>query len=252
MPQLIGPGDLIAVAWENVKKNFRPYGELVIWIVVLSVLQWTLLQISQTMAGNQLEWLFLYLLMSIPGSLAFLGLTGAMIDLTAKGLTNKKIEVRLSIYHGFRRLLPLLAVSILTSLAIFFGFFFLVIPALIFFIWFKFAPYHAVVDEMGGLASMGASRDLVTGRWWAVFLRVFVPVLFFSVAATLAEMLMYLLVGAALGDIGLFFGEAPDVNSLSRTHTLITAIIPQAIRGFAVALVLSAEIALWLDLKKKG
>jgi len=252
MPQLIGPGDLIAVSWDNFRKNFRAYAEMVVWIVVLSVLQWTILEITQSLVSHRLEQLFLYVLLSIPASLAFLAVTASMIDITIKGLTNKKVDVRESLHHGFHRLLALLWVSILTSVAIFFGLFLFVIPALIFFTWFKFAPYHAVADDIGGSAAMSASRNLVTGRWWAVFLRVFVPLLFFSVAASLAEALIYLFMGALLGDIGMFFGEMPDMSQLSRTHTLITAIIPQTIRGFALALLLGAEIALWLDLKKKG
>jgi hypothetical protein len=81
---------------------------------------------------------------------------------------------------------------------------------------------------------------------------VIIPLLFFSVAASLAQSLIYLFVGAVLGDIRMFFGDMPDLSELSRTHTLITAIIPQTIRGCAAALFLGADMALWMDLKRKG
>jgi hypothetical protein len=167
MPQLIGPGDLIVVSWENFRKNFRSYVEMVVWIVVLSVLQWTILIVLQSAVTDKLERLLLFVLLSVPASLVFLAVTASTIDITAKGLMNKPIDVRDSLHRGFQRLLPLLWVSILTSLVTVFGLVLLLVPALIFFVWFKFAPYHSVVDGTGGISSLKASRDLVTGRWWA-------------------------------------------------------------------------------------
>ncbi|MBU1916006.1 hypothetical protein KKC47_02665, partial [Patescibacteria group bacterium] len=109
MSQLIGPADLIAVSWKNFRKNFRAYAEMVVWIVVLSVLQWTLLVLLQSVVQNKVEQLMMFVMLSIPASLAFLAVTAAMIDITAKGLANTKIiDVRDSLHHGFHRLLPLL------------------------------------------------------------------------------------------------------------------------------------------------
>jgi hypothetical protein len=252
MAQLIGPADLIAVSWENFRKNFRIYIEMILWVVVLSVLQWTILVLLQAVTQNKLEQLLLFTILSIPASLVFLAITATMIDITAKGLGGKFIDARESLHHGFHCLLSLLWVSILTSIIIFGGLILLVIPALIFFIWIKFAPYHTVLDNTGGTAAIKASYKLVTGRWWSVFWRAIIPLLFFSLAASLVDSFVYLILGGIFGDVRMFFGTVPDINQLSRTHTLITAIVPQITRWTALALILGADIALWFDLKKKG
>ncbi len=252
MAQLIGPGELIVVSWENFRKNFRAYAEFVVWIVALSLVQWLILIAVQASVPGLSERLMLYALLSIPGSLAFLVVTAAMIDLTITGISDKKIDIRESLYHGFQRLLPLLWVSILTSVMIFLGLIILVIPALIFFVWYKFAPYQTVAEKTGGWKALDASRNLVTGRWWSVLLRVLVPMLFFSIISSLAIQLIYLFIGATLGDIRMFFGETPMMADVPYTHTLITSIVPQTINGFALALIIGADIALWLDLKRKG
>jgi len=127
-----------------------------------------------------------------------------------------------------------------------------IIPALIFLIWFRFAQYHTMSGGERGFQALGASRNLITGRWFAVLFRVMVPFFFFAIAASFVRMLVYLAVGTALGDPRLFFGQIADADQLSHLHTLITAIVPQAIDGLAIALFLGADLALWLDLKRKG
>ncbi|MFH1047406.1 MAG: hypothetical protein V1738_03830 [Patescibacteria group bacterium] len=252
MPQLIGPGELIVVSWENFRRNYLAYGELVVWILVLSILQWLMMLVVRATVPGQLEQVMLFTILSVPTSLAFLVVTATMIDVTAKGIANRRIDVRESLHHGFHRLLPLLWVSIITSLAIFFGFFLLIVPALLFFVWFKFAPYHTVTENISGHAAMSASRSLVVGRFWSVLLRIIVPMLFFSVIASLFISLIYLFIGASFGDMRLFFGEMSASERLSQTHMLITVIVPQTIRSFALAFILGADVALWQDLKRRG
>lgn len=286
MPQLIGAGDIIIRSWENLRKNIHAYAEMVVWIVVLGVVQWTLSVILQAVIPEKAARISLYLLLSIPGSLAFLAVTAAMIDITVKGLTNRKIDVRESIHIGFHKLLSLLWVALLVSLVtcvlgalpfaipgimallwlntapqwlsimivmlLMLGMLAAFVIPLVLFVWLKFAPYHVIADDIRGTGALFASRNLIVGRWWAAFLRIIIPLLFFVITARFLKALIYLILGSALNDPGMFFGEITDVDQLSRTHTLITTIVPQTIDGFALALFLGADVALWLDLKKKG
>lgn len=286
MTQLIGPSDIIVRSWENFRKNIHAYAEMVVWLVVLGVLQWTLSIILQAVIPEKAARISLYLILSIPGSLAFLAVTASMIDITVKGLTNKKIDARDSIHAGFHKLLSLLWVALLVSLItavlgalpfsipaiiallwlnsapqwlailivmlLMLGMLASLVIPLILFVWLKFAPYHVMADDIRGTGALIASRDLVIGRWWPVFLRIAIPLLFFLITARFLKALIYLILGSVLNDPGMFFGEISDIDQLSRTHTLITTIVPQVIDGFALALFLGADIALWLDLKKKG
>lgn len=286
MAQLIGPGDIIVRSWDNFRKNIHAYAEMVVWLVVLGVLQWTLSIILQSVVPEKTDRLSLYLILSIPGSLAFLAVTASMIDITVKGLTNRKIDARDSIHLGFHKLLSLLWVvvlvtvvtavlgalpfavpgiiallwlntapqwlSILIVMLLMLGMLASLIIPLVLFVWLKFAPYHLIADDIRGSGALVASRDLVIGRWWPVFLRIVIPLLFFLITARFLKALVYLILGSMLNEPGMFFGEIADITQVSRTHTLITTVIPQVIDGFALALFLGADVALWLDLKKKG
>lgn len=252
MARIIGPGDLIVASWDNFRKNFHAYAEMVVWIVVLSVVQWTLTEVLRDTIPNQSIRLAYYMMLSVPGGLAFLAVTAAMIDITVRGLQGRRIDTRESLHHGFHRLLSLLWVSIISTIAVFTGFIALIVPGILFSVWFKFAPYHTVSDDVGGLPALAASRRLVTGRFWAVVWRIVLPTAFFMMLVAFAESLVFFVLGSMYGDPHLFFGKVSDPDQLSRLHTLTRAVVPQIIEGFALALFLGADIALWLELKKKG
>ncbi len=58
------------------------------------------------------------------------------------------------------------------------GLILLIIPAIIFGVWYGFAQYIFVNEEKGVRESLGVSKNLVTGRFWKVFGRLFVFGLF--------------------------------------------------------------------------
>ncbi len=69
-------------------------------------------------------------------------------------------------------------------------------------------------------------------------------------AGSFVTALAYLLIGALLGDPGLFFGQITNVDELSNTHTLVTSVVPQVVNAFVVPLFIGSDVLLWLDLKR--
>lgn len=250
MPQLIGPGDLIVISWQNLRRNIKVYADFLVWFTLLAVVQWAIWTAARSIIPEKIMRGMVLAVLSLPVTVVVAALTAAMIDATAKGVQKKTIDVRASLSTGMHKLIPFLWVSILSGLATVVGLALLVIPGVIFTVWYRFAQNFTVVDDVRSTAAMGASRRLVAGRWWAVFFRILLPALFFSVAASFFTAIAYLLVGSAMGDPGLFFGRAADVEQLSNTHTLITSVLPQMINAIALPLFLGADVTLWLDLKK--
>ncbi len=64
---------------------------------------------------------------------------------------------------------PYLLVAILSFLAIAGGLILLIIPGIIFAIWFAFSSFTLVLDGQRGTEALKSSKALVTGRWGAVF-----------------------------------------------------------------------------------
>jgi len=246
---LIGPGDLISLSWQNLRRNIRVYAEFLVWIALLSVLQWVIWFATRALIPENVLRSVVLALLSIPIALVLGALTVAMIDVTARGVQNKAIDIRASLSTGVHKLLPFILVSLLSSAATLVGFLLFVIPGFIFLVWYRFSQNFAVIDDVGGMAAMSASRKLSAGRWWPTFVRIALPALFFYVTASFVTALAYLLIGSVLGDPGIFFGQA-DVNEVPNSHTLITSVVPQIVNGMALPLFLGSDILLWLDLKR--
>ncbi|HTK05504.1 MAG TPA: hypothetical protein VL500_08000 [Candidatus Eisenbacteria bacterium] len=246
---LIGPGDLISLSWQNLRRNIRVYAEFLVWIALLSVVQWVIWVATRALIPENVLRSVVLALLSIPVALVLAALTAAMIDVTARAVQKKPIDVRASLSIGVHKLIPFIWVSFLSSAATLVGFVLLVIPGFIFLVWYRFSQNFAVIDDIRGTAAMSASRKLSAGRWWQTFVRIALPALFFYVTASFVTALAYLLIGSVLGDPGIFFGQA-DVNEIPNTHTLITSVVPQIVNGLALPLFLGSDILLWLELKR--
>lgn len=89
--------------------------------------------------------------------------------------TDRALSLQEDVREGARLILPTLLTSILVFLAVAGGIFLFIIPGIIFSIWFAFTNYAVVVDGKRGIEALKASKVLVKGRWWAVFLRLVIP-----------------------------------------------------------------------------
>ncbi len=86
----------------------------------------------------------------------------------------QRIGIKESFAKGWPKILSLFWVSLLVGLAGLGGLFLLVVPAIIFTIWFGFAPYVLVSEDLKGLNALFRSRQLVSGYWWGVFARLLI------------------------------------------------------------------------------
>ena len=129
---------------------------------------------------NSLASLFFYLFISplataIIVHAAFQHMRGGAFSLTA------------SVATGLRRLLPLIALSILWGLGVWLGFVLLIVPGLILLVmWCVIVPC-CVVEKTGPFRSFGRSRELTKGvRWklFGLFLVVFLIAMIFSVGSS--------------------------------------------------------------------
>lgn len=81
-------------------------------------------------------------------------------------------------------LLPYLLISILTGIIVMGGFMLLIIPGIIFAVWFSLAPFVLVDEGLRGMNALERSRALISGRWWGVLGRVVVLILAAIIAST--------------------------------------------------------------------
>ena len=84
-------------------------------------------------------------------------------------------EQKIGIIESFRavrnKITSSLWISMLVGIAVMIGFFLLVIPGIIFIVWFFAATYILVVESITGTKALSQSKKLVSGKWLAVFWR---------------------------------------------------------------------------------
>lgn len=133
--------------------------------------------------------LTLYILLVILGSVASLWITLAFIKIIAGKYEKKEVPgIKTSLLSVKQLIIPAILVSILNALIVLGGFILLIIPGIIFAIWFAFAVYDvALSDTKEPVQALKNSKKLVDGRWWEVFWRLAAPGIFFAIIAMLAQ-----------------------------------------------------------------
>ena len=131
-------------------------------------------------------------------------LAARAVERVAKG---QKVDL-LDLRKSTRSLLgPFVLVALLQGLVVIGGILLLVIPGIIFWVWYAFAQISALLDGQHGMAALSFSRSLVVGRFWSVLWKLVAgPVLFY---------LVYAAIMFALGILAASLGQADLVTLLS-------------------------------------
>ena len=98
----------------------------------------------------------------------------------------EKVGVRECFKRAKSKILSYLWVGFLVGFINLGGAFLLIIPGIIFYIWFVLSPYVLIAEEKKGFSALWKSKQLVKGNWWPVFWR-------------------FLLIGLIFSIVGLFF-----------------------------------------------
>lgn len=92
--------------------------------------------------------------------------------------------------RGWHKILPSLWISFLQISIIMGGLLLLVVPGIIFSIWFMLSVFILIVEDLKGMDALLKSREYVRGKWFDVFWRfLFIVVLIFFLSFTLSFIL---------------------------------------------------------------
>lgn len=85
-------------------------------------------------------------------------------------------EEEIGLEESFRKAWPKIAsyfwINLLSGLAVLVGLILVIIPGIIFAVWFVFSNYVLVVEGKKGTSALSRSKELVQGNWLAVFGRI--------------------------------------------------------------------------------
>lgn len=134
-------------------------------------------------------------------------------------------DVYVSLKKAFSESVPYLygylLLMIYIGVSVFFGALLLIVPGIVFAIWFMFAPMVMVVDRIKGISALKKSKSLVRGVWGNVFLRI------------LALMALSLLLSIAAGVFVDFIQKLFSVSELS-AQTIVDFLYQLIVTPFGI------------------
>ncbi len=94
---------------------------------------------------------------------------GWMIASMFNHICNPNIGIFTALNQGRKQFLPFVVLLLLLGLLITGGTLLLILPGILFTVWFFFCHYILAEEGLRGLQALERSRQLVRGHWWAVF-----------------------------------------------------------------------------------
>jgi hypothetical protein len=95
--------------------------------------------------------------------------TGTVVKYMADVLENRDTNLSMSFSFALEKLPSLIGAQILASIIIGIGFLLLIVPGIIFLIWFSLVIPVIVIEQKSAFESLGRSRRLVSNRWGKTF-----------------------------------------------------------------------------------
>ena len=135
-------------------------------------------------------------------ALTWVGAAG--IRAVSNVLSDRELNVRETFEFAWKKLWAFFLVSVLATLAAFGGALLLIVPGIVFGTWFAFSKFINIDRGVGVRESLSESRNLVRGKFWAVFGRLLVFGLFTSLIDFVGVGIPY--IGTAIASLlGVFF-----------------------------------------------
>ena len=174
-----GFGDLFSESWNEYRRNFKLFFMLLLWLVfvpalIIFIIGMGLPDVSDV--ANPID--ALKILFSSPFTyiLAVLGFVKIILYLILSVsliyfvFYNKRIKsYGEAIRGGMNYFWGYLGLNIVLVFLLFFLFLLLIIPGILFLVYWTFAFYILIGENKGIWESMKESKKLVRGRWWKVF-----------------------------------------------------------------------------------
>jgi zinc-ribbon domain len=173
--KLNGIGRLLTGSWELFCQ--RGWGLLAIYLLS-SLLIFTPLLLATLLLPPLVKHNQLLVWTSLAGGSLF-GLFGGawMTASMFNHICNSTFGVFAAIGKGWQQLWKYAGLTLLLGLIVTGGSLLLIIPGIVFIIWFFFCQYILADEGLGGWQALERSRQLVRGHWWAIFGRCLLLVL---------------------------------------------------------------------------
>jgi len=246
---LISITDIIVESWRLYKENFKHFFMYVLLMfiptVFLLIAKFLLTYFVPSHSWGVIGSTFLiFAMLAIVFAVFAFWFKLAFVRVIAKRYTGQMADtIGKELSQSKKVFWPAVGVSILTALAVLGGMLLLIVPGIIFMLWFAFSYLVVAIDESSVMDGMHKSKALVDGRWWAVLGRLFVPSLVFGILAMIISWIVAI-------PLEFILSHTDKTSGLYAVWDIIGAIIISMGTALITPLTMSALVILYLELKK--
>lgn len=177
----MGFGDLFSKSWGEYKNNFGIFFKIFLLLSLIPEIIFSIIIYSVVGFNFQSTDLFDFISVFSGGTFIFLVMAGiiifvlnfimmlSFIYLAIYQKTNVSMNFGQTIKGGLGYFWNYILLSLLLIVCLIPLFLLLVIPGLVFAIYWAFSPYVLIKENLGPWESMKKSKSIVKGKWWRVF-----------------------------------------------------------------------------------
>ncbi len=158
--------DYFKKAWLIYRSNIKTFFSFSAFIAVLSLVSGL---VSNSVPINS-RFSFLPLLLPVAIFLASLVFIIALYQSVNRAISNQPaLDFKDRLSKSLKRFWPFLTTAILVGIIVVAGTILLIVPGILFAIWYFASLYISANEDVSTMASLDRSKRLVSGRWWQVF-----------------------------------------------------------------------------------
>ena len=180
------------------KKNFIYFLKIQAFLLPLAFISfvWSLIltfkaeNLAQSLSTNSV-FMFSSVLLNLLNAVIYLFVTVASIEAIRRVSENSSLSVQEAFLVAKAKAWKFLLIGILKGAILLIGFLLLIIPGIIFSVWFAFSGMEIVLNKTGVKESLLKSKALVIGRFWPVLGKLFVIGIFVTVLQIIFTILPY-------------------------------------------------------------
>ncbi|MDG1949689.1 MAG: hypothetical protein P8J32_02600 [bacterium] len=191
--------------------------------------------------GADNPWYLLMLPIGLAGIFLYFWVVSTLTKTAHQLNQGKLIDSKKLSTSAMRTIAPLLATTFLVGLITMGGLLLLIIPGIIFSIWYSQAVLATIIEEKRPVASLARSKQLVAGRFWDVLLYIFAGSIILSIP--------YLIALGIPTSIGALITGMHPLELLETSEVLIwPEVIQSIVDMFFVPLFLIYQVVLYQEL----
>lgn len=236
---MLSAGELLNQSFALYKKNFKLLAGYAAWLLLpyVGIILFSLIPSTNPLLEA------LIIISNLAQGLIGLWLVIFIPQIIREAVLDKKTASAVDLTKKVWLLLPsVVFVAFLETVVILGGLILLLVPGIIFWVWFAWSQMAAILDDKKGLNALSFSRELVRGKFWPVFWRLLAgPLVIGLIIVSISSLIIMIfspIAGASLNDI---FGETPP---------LWADVVATIVETFIMPILVVYLTVTYLDLKK--